>query len=89
MRTNLVTHLMCEACGDLLEIVEVRKSWHPVDGRPRSSPHQRPDEPKLPTGAALATGVVIVKPCATCVEPLKRSARKIADGLRELGGEHG
>ena len=79
MRNNLITRLMCDECGLLLNLVldQDVKSDHPIE-------HQSPQPPE-PTGAACYhTSTVYVEPCKRCIQKHTGPAKQLAEAISAL-----
>ena len=74
IRTNLVTHFICNECGSNLEVA--------LDSEKRSENGER-DDLRI-TGAAKSDISIQVKPCRGCIEKHTKPAAKLLEALKEL-----
>tara|TARA_Y100000782_G_C9980192_1_gene179812 strand:+ start:43 stop:291 length:249 start_codon:yes stop_codon:yes gene_type:complete len=79
IRTNLVTHFICNECGANLEVALDSEKRSEKDGR---------DNLRV-TGAAKSDISIQVKPCRSCIEKHTKPAAKLLEAIKELSANEG
>lgn len=79
MRTNLVMRFNCSECGNQLILRLPEESAEPIELPLRC------ENPPKPVGAnKLNAGLIMIKPCAHCIEKYTGPAKKLAEAIKTI-----
>lgn len=80
MRNTIITRLVCNECGILLDVCYYNEASETA----KRADHWRKDDP---TGALCFYNKLYVSPCQNCISKQTKSAKQLTDAIKALTNE--